>query len=37
MEENILVVTKKIKNMVMVNFNGLMADNIKEIGKMENK
>ena len=37
MEENILVIIKKIKNMDMEYSNGRMGKNIKVIGKMGNK
>lgn len=35
MEEYIKVIIKKIKNMAMVNFNGLIIENLKDYGKME--
>jgi len=35
MEECIKVIIKKIKNMAMVNFNGLIIENLKDYGKME--
>jgi hypothetical protein len=37
MEGNILVIIKKIKNMDMEFLNGLMAKNIRGIGRMENR
>ena len=36
MVENIMVRIKMIKSMGMVNFNGLMAEFIKETGKKKN-